>query len=79
MQADTSFDTAFGSIAAEFQQASGPKERAGLLLKYAERLPHLPADKRTDANRVMGCTAQVCPLQMSCIWCWLVLIEIVQE
>lgn len=59
MQATTSFDAAFGSIAADFQAAPGPKERAGLLLKYADRLPHLPADQRTDANRVMGCTAQV--------------------
>lgn len=60
LQATTSFDAGFGSIAADFQAASGPKERAGLLLKYAERLPHLPAELQTNANRVMGCSAQVC-------------------
>jgi sulfur transfer protein SufE len=59
VQATTSFEAAFGSITADFRAASGPKERAGLLLKYADRLPHLPAGQRTDANRVMGCIAQV--------------------
>ena len=59
VQADTSFDTAFGSIAKKFQGASGPKERANVLLKLAEALPHMPADMRINDNRVMGCTSQV--------------------
>lgn len=48
------------SIAEQFQAAGGPKERAQLLLQLARDLPPFPADARTTANRVMGCTAQVC-------------------
>lgn len=59
VQALTSSDTAFGSVVKDFQGASGPKERANLLLKLAEKLPRLPADMRTNVNRVMGCTSQV--------------------
>ncbi len=59
MQAETSFDTAFGSIVKDFQGVSGPKERANVLLKLAEALPHMPADMRVNDNRVMGCTSQV--------------------
>ena len=61
VQAATSFDTIFGRVVKEFQEVSGPKERASLLLKLAERLPHMPADRRINANRVMGCTSQVSP------------------
>ena len=63
------FDTEFGRIAAEFQAASGAKDRAGLLLKFADRLPHLPAEQRTNANRVMGCTAQVCAMLCTVLTC----------
>jgi sulfur transfer protein SufE len=46
-------------LAAELSAAEGPQERSRLLLGYARRLPPLPDAARTDANRVMGCTAQV--------------------
>ena len=61
VQAAPSFDTAFGRVVREFQEVSGPKERANLLLKLADGLPHMPADRRINANRVMGCTSQVSP------------------
>ena len=63
------FNTELGRIAAEFQAASGPKDRAGLLLKFADRLPHLPAEQHTNANRVMGCTAQVSAMLCSAHTC----------
>ncbi|CAL8471866.1 g11408 [Coccomyxa elongata] len=47
------------SIAEQLKAAGGPKERAQLLLELAKSLPPFPADARTMANRVMGCTAQV--------------------
>lgn len=46
-------------IAAEFEGRQGAQERVQLLLEYAKRLPPMPASAKTDANRVMGCTAQV--------------------
>lgn len=46
-------------LAAELTAAGGPQERSRLLLGYARHLPPLPDAARTDANRVMGCTAQV--------------------
>ena len=46
-------------VAQELQAAADAKERTRLLLGYAKRLPHFPEAARRDANRVMGCTAQV--------------------
>ncbi|EFN58534.1 hypothetical protein CHLNCDRAFT_19680, partial [Chlorella variabilis] len=46
-------------LATELLAAAGPQERSRLLLGYARRLAPLPDAARTDANRVMGCTAQV--------------------
>ncbi|KAI3436690.1 hypothetical protein D9Q98_006105 [Chlorella vulgaris] len=46
-------------VAAELQAAPGQQERARLLLQLAKRLPAMSDAARTDANRVMGCTAQV--------------------
>lgn len=47
------------AIAADFEGRQGAQERVQLLLEYAKRLPPMPASAKTDANRVMGCTAQV--------------------
>lgn len=47
------------AIAAEFEGRQHVQERVQLLLEYAKRLPPMPAAAKTDANRVMGCTAQV--------------------
>lgn len=52
---------ALESFAADLSAAPGPQERSRLLLGYARRLPAMPEGARTDANRVMGCTAQVRP------------------
>ncbi|GAB4820689.1 hypothetical protein N2152v2_007735 [Parachlorella kessleri] len=46
-------------LAQELQAAADAKERTRLLLGYAKRLPQFPEAARRDANRVMGCTAQV--------------------
>lgn len=46
-------------FAAELTAAAGAQERSRLLLGYARQLAPLPEAARTDANRVMGCTAQV--------------------
>lgn len=46
-------------FAAELQSAGGQQERSRLLLSYARQLPAYPEAARTDAHRVMGCTAQV--------------------
>ncbi len=46
-------------IAAEFEARPGAKDRVQLLLDYAKRLMPMDAAAKTDANRVMGCTAQV--------------------
>lgn len=51
--------TALERFAAELQAAGGQQERSRLLLEYARRLPAYPETARTDAHRVMGCTAQV--------------------
>eukprot|EP00887_Chlorella_sp_A99_P001402 scaffold8.g1402.t1 len=47
------------AFAEELAAAGDAKERSRLLLSYAQRLPALAAEERRDANRVMGCTAQV--------------------
>ena len=47
------------AIAAEFGGRQHAQDRVQLLLEYAKRLPPMPAAAKTDANRVMGCTAQV--------------------
>ena len=57
---DAPFPTpALEALAAELSAAPGPQERSRLLLGYARRLPAYPEAARTDAHRVMGCTAQV--------------------
>lgn len=44
-----------------FQAAGDAKAKARLLLEYAAALPPFPDSAKVDANRVMGCTAQVGP------------------
>lgn len=57
------------AAAAELTAAADVQERSRLLLGYARRMPAMPEAERTDANRVMGCTAQVGPqaAHASCI------------
>ena len=50
---------AMASIAAAMQAAPDAASRSRMLLEYAKSAPAAPAELRTDANRVMGCTAQV--------------------
>lgn len=50
---------AMRAFAEELAASGDAKERSRLLLSYAQRLPALAAEERRDANRVMGCTAQV--------------------
>lgn len=55
---------------AEFAAIGEPQERLKLLLEYGKQLKPMAADAKTDANRVMGCTAQVaCPASQSCRLC----------
>lgn len=63
MQALAAPPVSMDNIAEQFKAAGGPKERAQLLLELAKSLPSFPADARTMANRVMGCTAQVSAVQ----------------
>lgn len=58
--------TALERFAAELQAAGGQQERSRLLLEYARRLPAYPETARTDAHRVMGCTAQVGGQEQQC-------------
>lgn len=51
--------TRMRQFAEELQSVSGAQERSRLLLSYAKQLQPLPEADRRDANRVMGCTAQV--------------------
>lgn len=44
---------------APFAAAASARERASLLVQAGRRLPPLPEASRTNANRVIGCTAQV--------------------
>lgn len=44
---------------AEFSALSDAQDRLKLLLEYGKQLQPLAAASKTDANRVMGCTAQV--------------------
>ena len=50
---------ALEALAAELRAAGDIQERSRLLLGYACRLAPLPEAARSDAHRVMGCTAQV--------------------
>ncbi|KAL4457736.1 hypothetical protein ABPG75_012601 [Micractinium tetrahymenae] len=50
---------ALAELAAELSAAADVQQRSRLLVGYASRLPAMPEAARTDANRVMGCTAQV--------------------
>jgi sulfur transfer protein SufE len=52
--ADTIADTV-----AKFASCADAKQRYQLVLQYADSLPELPEDLKTNANRVLGCTAQV--------------------
>ena len=45
--------------AAELAAAPDAAARSRLLLRFAQALPPMPQGARCDANRVMGCTAQV--------------------
>ncbi|XP_052182610.1 quinolinate synthase, chloroplastic [Diospyros lotus] len=57
-----SSDLATGNLErliAEFKSLSEPLDRVKRLLRYATLLPPLDEGRRIDANRVMGCTAQV--------------------
>lgn len=47
------------SIAAAMQAAPDAASRSRMLLEYAQTAPVAPTNLRCDANRVMGCTAQV--------------------
>jgi hypothetical protein len=49
---------ALEALAAELRSAADIQERSRLLLGYARRLAPLPEAARSDAHRVMGCTAQ---------------------
>lgn len=44
---------------AEFAALVDPQDRLKLLLEYGKRLKPMAAEAKTDANHVMGCTAQV--------------------
>ena len=46
-------------VIAEFSVLSSPQDRLKLLVEYSKQLKPMPAEAKTDANRVMGCTAQV--------------------
>lgn len=50
---------ALSSVSRELQAVSG-KQQLQLLMQYARQLPGLPEAEHTWANRVMGCTTQVC-------------------
>lgn len=47
------------AVIAEFSVLPNPQDRLKLLLQYGKQLEPLAAAAKTDANRVMGCTAQV--------------------
>ena len=59
---------ALSSIAQQLQSSGSSKQQMQLLLEYARRLPRLPEDQRSYANRVMGCTSQV---SRACMAAWL--------
>lgn len=46
-------------IVEKLQRASSPRKRHEVLLSYAKRLPQLPEEAKTPANKVPGCTSQV--------------------
>ena len=66
---------ALSSIAEQLQSQGDSKQQMQLLLEYARRLPHLPEEQRSYANRVMGCTSQVLPEE----WSYAVRIAIVSQ
>lgn len=43
----------------EFQSCTEPVDRLKWVLRYARLIPPMPDSSRTEANRVMGCTARV--------------------
>ncbi|KFM27188.1 Quinolinate synthase A [Auxenochlorella protothecoides] len=49
----------FADLMAAFEAAPNDRARSALLLDVARRVSPLDAADRTDANRVLGCTAQV--------------------
>lgn len=55
-------------IAEELGAVQDPKERARLLISYADELPPMPKEAKIMKNRVMGCTAQVNSLSAPPPW-----------
>jgi sulfur transfer protein SufE len=51
--------TRLDEVVAEFSALPNPQDRLRLLVEYSKQLTPLPSEAKTDANRVMGCTAQV--------------------
>jgi sulfur transfer protein SufE len=49
-------------VVSKFQACTDAKERYQLVMQYAQALPAYPAEVRQNANRVLGCTAQVRPV-----------------
>lgn len=43
----------------KFQACADAKERYQLVMQYARALPEYPEELKQNANRVLGCTAQV--------------------
>lgn len=46
-------------VVSKFQACADAKGRYQLVMQYAQALPAYPAELRQNANRVLGCTAQV--------------------
>lgn len=60
--------TRLGEVIAEFSAVPNPQDRLKLLIEYSKQLKPMPAEAKTDANRVMGCTAQVnCSVLRACV------------
>jgi sulfur transfer protein SufE len=51
--------TRLDEVISEFSAVPSPQDRLKLLIEYSKQLKPMPAEAKTDANRVMGCTAQV--------------------
>jgi hypothetical protein len=48
------------AVVKRFVRCTDAKQRYQLVLEYAEQLPPFPEALKQTANRVLGCTAQVC-------------------
>jgi len=51
---------ALDDVISQFAAKDDAAGRTQLLIKYARMLPAMPESQKTPANRVMGCTTQVC-------------------